>query len=126
MRRLPLPAILRPAPLRRRLWQAGIGLLIFVGTMFVGNFFTTPDKALTRRQLGQDFIAFYLAGTFAREGHYQDLYNLDAARAFQQNVAKIADIDLNGAFGPYWTPPAYAWIFAPLSRLSFFHAVLVW
>jgi len=119
-------ALLRPVRLRRRLWQGGIALAIFVATLGVGNFVVSPDKALDRHVLGQDFIAFYTAGTFAREGRFDDLYNFDAVRSFQAQVADEAKLDMHGSFGPYWNPPFYAWTFAPLSKLNFFNAVLIW
>jgi hypothetical protein len=119
-------ALLQPAPLRRRLWQGGIALALFVATLGVGNFVIAPDKALDRHVLGQDFIAFYTAGTFANQGRFDDLYNFDAVRSFQSQVASEAKLDMHGSFGPFWNPPFYAWTFAPLAKLSFFHAVLIW
>ncbi|HEX3355509.1 MAG TPA: glycosyltransferase family 87 protein [Tepidisphaeraceae bacterium] len=121
-----LPVILQPTRLRRRLWQGAIALAIFIGTLSVGNFVIPPEKALDRHVLGQDFIAFYTAGTFAREGRFDDIYNLDSVRDFQHQVAKDAQLEMGDSIGPFWNPPFYAWVFAPLSRLSFYHAVLVW
>lgn len=126
-----LPHLLRPAPARRRLWQFS-GLLALVTLVFaVGNQFVSPDKAVTRHMLGHDFLAFYTAGTFVREGRVDDLYDLPKVAAFQQSVAQQAglDIDVNydtQKFGPWWNPPFYAWVFVPMSVLSFSQAVAVW
>ena len=99
---------------------------MFIGTLGVGNFCVPAEKALDRKVLGQDFIAFYTAGTFARQGRFDDIYNLDTVHAFQRQVAADAQIELGENFAPFWNPPFYAWVFAPLSQLSFYHAVLVW
>jgi hypothetical protein len=120
-------ALLQPVRLRKRLWQAAIALGLFIATLGIGNFFIPAEKALDRHVLGQDFLAFYTAGTFAREGRFDDIYNLDVVRAFQQDLAKSNQLELGATnFGPFWNPPFYAWVFSPLSHLSFYHAVLVW
>ena len=56
-------ALLQPVRLRRRLWQGAIALGLFIATLGIGNFFVPAEKALDRRVLGQDFLAFYTAGT---------------------------------------------------------------
>jgi hypothetical protein len=119
-------SLLKPVRLRRRLWQGAIALGLFIATLGVGNFCIPAEKALDRKELGQDFIAFYTAGTFAREGRFDDIYNLDIVHTFQRQAAQEAQINLGENFGPFWNPPFYAWLFAPLSFLSFYHAVLVW
>src|SRR4051812_30575680 len=119
-------ALIKPARPRRRLWQGAIALALFIGTLGIGNFCIPAEKALDRKVLGQDFIAFYTAGTFARVGKFENLYNFDSVRNFQHGLAASEQIELGESFGPFWNPPFYAWIFAPLSQLSFFHAVLIW
>jgi hypothetical protein len=119
-------SLFKPVRLRRRLWQGAIALALFIGTLGIGNFCVPAEKALDRKVLGQDFLAFYAAGTFAREGRFDDIYNLDAVRDFQHQVARDEQIELGDNFGPFWNPPFYAWLFAPLSHLNFYHAVLVW
>ena len=88
--------------------------------------FLTPGYDACRSHFGRDFLAFYAAGTLAREGRTQDLYDLDTIREIEQQTAISAGIDLGDAVGPWWNPPVYAWAFAPLSALSFNHAQLVW
>jgi hypothetical protein len=59
--------LLQPAPPRKRLWQGSVALLVVVLTFTIGNAFVPPDRAVTGQILGQDFLAFYTAGTWARE-----------------------------------------------------------
>ena len=54
------------------------------------------------------------------------MYDLDVVRARERKVATESDLALGEAVGPWWNPPLYAWVFAPLSRLSFSHALIVW
>ena len=101
-------------------------MAVFLGTLIVGNALIAPDKAVKARMLGQDFIAFYTGGTFVREGRRSLLYDLGAVRGFQHHLAGPLGIDLGDNFGPFWNPPFYAWVFAPLSALSFPAALGVW
>jgi hypothetical protein len=126
-----LPHLLRPAPMRKRLWQLLTLLAIVTFGMVIGNALAPADKALTSRALGTDFLAFYTAGTFVREGRVDDLYDLQKVAAFQKQIATTSgleiEIDYNAPrFGPWWNPPFYAWVFAPLSLMSFSQAVATW
>jgi hypothetical protein len=120
-----LPKSLLHASPRKRLWLGAAGVAIFIGTIVVG-YQLTPKEQHTRGQVGLDFIAFYTAGTFVREGHSQDLYDLHAVRKFQSNLAHQYGVDLGTAVGPWWNPPFYAWTFVPLSHLSYFAALRAW
>jgi hypothetical protein len=110
----------------KRLWVVGLGLLIFVGTCVVANFFVTADKQVTRKSAGHDFLAFYTAGTFVREGRVGDLYKVEEVRAFEQKIAKEEGLELATGFGPYWNPPVFAWVFVPLAGMSYAGAWWVW
>ncbi len=99
---------------------------LFLATLVVGNFFLPADKAITRKSLGHDFLAFYSAGTFARTGRLHDLYNLDSARELQHRIAAENGLEIGQSFGPYWNPPFYAWVFAPLSALPYRTALNIW
>lgn len=117
--------------MRKRLWQMGSMLAVVTLLFAVSNFFVPDDKAVTSRMLGHDFLAFYTAGTFVREGHPADIYDLAKVADFQHRLAQQANLDLDVSleqlrFGPYWNPPFYAALFAPLSLLSFRVALLVW
>jgi hypothetical protein len=112
--------------LRTRLWRAGGLVGIFVLTFFIGNFFIPRDKAVTRQMLGHDFLAFYYAGTCARTGQLDKLYDLDATRQFEARTGAAAGLELGPGFGPWWNPPFAAWMFAPLSALPYHTALVIW
>ncbi len=104
-----------------------IATLVFI----VGNAFSSEDKAVTRKMLGHDFLAFYTAGSFVREGRIADLYDLPKVAEYQRLVSADAGLDIkvdykNQKFGPWWNPPFYAWVFAPLSYFHFNTAVAIW
>jgi hypothetical protein len=101
-------------------------MLLLVGTLAVGNSFIRPERAVTARMLGHDFLAFYTAGTFAREGEFNRLYNLAAVRDMEHTVAANAGLEIGKSFGPYWNPPFYAWVLAPLSALPYRTALATW
>ncbi len=86
------------------------------------------DQSMSRKSTGHDFLAFYTAGQFVRTGRSIDLYNLPAVQAFQREVVAREGIDLVHAndFGPFWNPPIFAWVFAPLSALPYPTAGTVW
>jgi hypothetical protein len=120
------PSLLKPTPIRTRLWQGGIALAVFILTMVAGNIFSPKDKAVTTDMLGLDFLPFYTSGAFARTGHANLLYNIPAVAAFEHETAKPLGIDLGKDFGPFWNPPFYAWVFAPLSMLPYRQALAIW
>src|SRR5215211_426637 len=92
------------------------------------NFTQGGDRSVSRKSAGHDFLAFYAAGTFVRTGRSHQLYDLPAIKTFEREVIAREGLELRGddAFGPYWNPPLFAWVFAPLSRLSYSAAWLVW
>jgi hypothetical protein len=121
---------MNPSPLRHvrgRLWLGGLALLLFIVTAAVGNSFLRADRAVSLRSAGFDFLAFYTGGTFVRTGQSGKLYDLEAVRAFQQEVARENGIELRpGAVGPFWNPPIVGWVFAPLSVMPYRAAFFVW
>lgn len=76
--------------------------------------------------LGHDFLPFYFAGTCARTGHLEKLYNLNSTAAFEFRTAAENHLELGPGFGPWWNPPFAAWMFAPLSALPYLKARLAW
>jgi hypothetical protein len=108
--------------------MAGLALALFVCAIIAVNAMQPADKALSRRSAGHDFLAFYTAGTFVRTGRSSELYDLPAVRAFQQELVAREGVELNHAddFGPFWNPPIFAWVFAPLSMLPYATAGTVW
>jgi hypothetical protein len=98
---------------------------IFIGTIAAG-YVLTPKPAGAHAAVGYDFIAFYTAGRFVREGRSAELYDLHAFATFQHELALRNGTDLGTAIGPWWNPPFYAWVFVPLAKLSFPTAMKVW
>jgi hypothetical protein len=119
-------ALLRPAPLRKRLWQGAGALLVLLLTFTIGNFFVAPGKSVEARETGHDFLAFYTAGTLVRLDQLDLLYDLNATREIQQTLARQNDLAIGSSFAPFWNPPTYALIFAPLSMLPYTSAQTTW
>ncbi|MDB5322650.1 MAG: hypothetical protein JWN40_4281 [Phycisphaerales bacterium] len=118
-----------PDPLQRtvkRLWLAGGALALFLLTLTLGNAFLPESKRLTSDLVGHDFLAFYTAGQFVRESRAHDLYDLQAVKTYQHNLAHRENLEIGESFGPFWNPPFYAWVFAPLSTLPYRTALLTW
>ncbi len=103
-----------------------MALLLFLLTLFIGNFFTPANRAISRSEIGHDFLAFYTAGTFVRTGRASELYDLTAVRDFQHQLAGREGLTIGQSFGPWWNPPFYALAFAPLSALSYQRAADIW
>jgi len=112
--------------LRRRLWAGGLGVACCLATFVIGNQFVPESQAVTRRILGHDFMAFYTAGSFVRQGRYRDLYNLKEVEAFQRQLAQRHQLEIGPSFGPWWNPPFYAWVFAPLAAMPYPQALGLW
>jgi hypothetical protein len=105
-------------PLRVRLWLAGCGVGLLWLTFVAGNFVIDAQRAVSARMLGHDFLAFYTAGSFVRDGRADRLYDLRAVQAFERGVMQKENLEVGKSFGPFWNPPFYAWVFAPLAGLS--------
>ena len=95
-------------------------------TLSIGNQFLSDEKALTRDQVGHDFTAFYTGGSFVRQGRADLLYNVDAVRDFEHATWRREGYPPNDAFGPWWNPPFYAWVFVPLAGMTLRTAIAVW
>lgn len=117
---------LRRAELTRKLWFAGGGVGLFLLVLVIGNQFIPRDKSVTRQMLGHDFLAFYTAGSFVRQGRYHEMYLLDPVRDFEHATGKQAGLEVGKSFGPWWNPPFYALAFEPLAALSYPVALMVW
>ncbi|MBC8107272.1 MAG: DUF2029 domain-containing protein [Anaerolineae bacterium] len=117
-------AIFRPAPLRKRFWQGGIALATLVLSIAAMNNFVSHDKSLTPKMLGNDFLPFYMAGQFVRDGRAESLYDLPTVKAAQFAIAAKAGLEQK--FGPFWNPPFYAWAFVPFAGMPYREALLYW
>ena len=123
-----LPVAEKPAhPLRKRLWLGAGALTLFVLTIAIGNSVIDRKDAITADAVGHDFLAFYTAGHFVREGRTERMYDLESVRRFQQELGESNHLELKKqSFGPFWNPPFYAWLFVPLAGLPFRTALVIW
>src|SRR5438046_4788625 len=121
-----LPALFRPTPPRKRLWQLGGAVALLLIAIAALNPLLPREKSVTSKLLGHDFLAFYTAGTFALEHRFDDLYNLNAVRDFERETASANHLEVGEGFGPWWNPPFYAWAFAPLAKLAYPSALATW
>lgn len=116
----------RSATLRKRLWM-GFGIIaVIFATAAAANPFLSKDKAVHTKMLFHDFLAFYTAGTFVREGHADNLYKLEAVRDFQKELAARENLEIGKGYGPFWNPPFYAWVFVPIAGLPYPQAAMTW
>jgi hypothetical protein len=123
-----LPVVEKPAhPLRKKLWLGAGALTLFVLTIAIGNSVIDRKNAITADAVGHDFLAFYTAGHFVREGRTERMYDLESVRRFQQELGEANHLELKRqSFGPFWNPPFYAWLFVPLAGLPFRTALVIW
>jgi hypothetical protein len=72
---------------------------------------------------GLDFMQFYLAGRLAAVGEAHRLYDQDHFQAAQRTL-----VEINDQHPPYYSiyPPTVALLFAPLGRLPYGEAVVLW
>ena len=117
-------AFVRASP-RKRLWLGSAGVALFIATVLIGDAAVGGGKP-GGGPIGLDFIAFYTAGTFVREGRTAQLYDLHAAALFQHELGRKYKVDIGRAYGPWWNPPFYALLFVPLSRLPYIVALRAW
>ncbi|HEX8913322.1 MAG TPA: glycosyltransferase family 87 protein [Humisphaera sp.] len=121
---------LRRSSYRRRLWMLAAGVALFLAIATGGEMArraaAAPKTAADGGVFALDFIAFYTGGTFVREGRHRELFDIPAVAAYQHELARQNGADLGTAVGPWWNPPFYAWVFAPLSRLPFGVASNLW
>jgi Glycosyltransferase family 87 len=99
---------------------------VFIVTLVIGNAFLPPEKAVDRAMLGHDFTAFYTAGHFTGLRQFEKLYDIEAVKQFEQETGRRYGLSLGDSYGPYWNPPFYAWVFAPLARLPYPRALAIW
>jgi len=123
-----LPATENPAhPLRKKLWLGAGAMTLLVLTIVIGNLVIDRKNAITADAVGHDFLAFYTAGHFLRQGRAERMYDLEAVRRFEQEVGEANHLELKKqSFGPFWNPPFYAWLFVPLAGLPFRTALVIW
>ena len=123
--KLPIPRVIARASARRRLWLGAGAVALFLGTLAVVSA-VGPYRAKPGRTLAVDYIAFYTAGHFVHVGRADLLYDLPATQRYQHAMVLGYGEDIGSACGPWWNPPFYALVFAPLSRLPYPAALDAW
>ncbi len=126
MRSIPFASSFGRASNAKRFWLSGGSLAAFLLTLIIGNHFIAADRSVSREMLGHDFLAFYTAGSFVRDGRYHELYDLDSVRDYEQATAHAAGLEVGKSFGPWWNPPFYALVFEPLAALPYAKALDCW
>ena len=98
-------------------------LAIVLWVALIVTFVTGPgNRNIAGTIKGPDFLQFYTMGSLVRTGQTDRLYDFNA---FHQ--AQVALVPESGPeLYPLVYPPQTALLFAPLSRLSFGHATLLW
>jgi hypothetical protein len=124
--RIPRPfSIVFRGSLVRRLWIGAACVSLFILTL-ISAYALMPAGPRHEGSVGTDFVAFYTAGVFVREGHAGSLYDLHAISQYQHDLAHRNGDDLGTAIGPWWNPPYYAWLFVPLAKFSYPTALRLW
>lgn len=123
--RFPLKDTFLKASVRKRLWIGAGAVAVFIGTLLIAAAITPVDPH-DQGKVGLDFIAFYTAGHFVRDGRSADLYDIGKVHEFQSELARKNGVDLGSAVGPWWNPPFYAWVFVPIAKYSYRDALKYW
>jgi hypothetical protein len=104
--------------------SSGLGpLAVFVGSVLLMDAVAIGSVAvlMSRGHIVGDWISFYTGGTLVRTGSAAHLYDASAQAAVQRQLFG-SDIKTMG----YPLPVFVAFLFAPLTRLSFVASYLVW
>jgi hypothetical protein len=107
---------------RRRLFSHAILLAVCAWSVLAIDFATPGALDRGGHIKFQDFLPFYTAGRFIEQGRADELYDVEAAaRDMQKVMPESARVHLPFVYGPQ-----VACLFAPLARLPFLPAALVW
>lgn len=100
------------------IWLVGAGDLV----RFAWNTAVPGDRERTGLVKGQDFVQFYVAGSLAREGAWDALYDISTLK---RAVARIVPAAAGLIPAPAYSPQT-ALLFSPLSKLRYLTARWVW
>lgn len=114
------------ASLRGRLWKGWFLVALLILTMVVGSFAGEKRGALSVKDIGLDFVAFYRAGVLVSNGESAQLYDLQNTRDFDRALVDREKLPLGDTLGLFYNPPYFAWVFAPLVGLGYSGALAVW
>jgi hypothetical protein len=119
------PAAPKATSLQKRLWQGGVGLLLFL-LILAGASVASSDRRAPWRVLGRDFFVAYCAGTLAREGRWAELHDAPAFMRFQDHMERAVGLQPSDKRGPWLNPPFYALVWMPLAALPYPAAWCAW
>ena len=94
-------------PRRVRMYPAAmlaLTLALFAQSLLGARGWTTRDG----RAIGEDYLAFYMAGEMVRSGSVHDLYDLAAQESWQREFMAARSPQWHGTW-LYLNPPHYAW-----------------
>jgi hypothetical protein len=104
-----------------------VAVAVFVATLLTAGAVLAPaEQPAVLNRIGHDFLPFYAAGTFVREGRANAMYDIEALRTREREIAAKNDVPIGEGFGPFWNPPFFALPFAGLATLPFRAAMLTW
>ena len=101
--------------------------VLLVGTAAVLYALLFPLFRHTLSWQTSDFTAYYRAGQMVSAGQGAQVYDYDAARQYSPAwEAELAAVHEHLVLKRFVSAPFVLLIFAPLSRLSHYHAEIVW
>lgn len=107
---------------RLRVYPRLIFILYVIG-MIIWVMLATDNIDLKGRYLGADFISFYAAGRLSLEGYGSLAYDLAAHYKMELEIIGIPGYEMPLLSFNY--PPIFLILLAPLSKLPYFYAFLV-
>lgn len=113
-------------PIHKRLWQAGLGLALFVGVFVIHEVAIRSADSSRRLSMGGDFIPVYAAAKLIRQGNAKGIYSLPTMERMERQAVKEADLEPLPVYGPFLNPPFFAALFVPLARFPYRTAAAVW
>jgi len=114
-----------PGRVARRLLVGGLCMACVVAAIICLDVRDALRRGDHKLAVGHDLLPSYVAGTFVREGHPRDMYDIDALHREEARVVKTAELLIDKQGGPWLNPPFFAWLFAPLSALPYRAAAAV-
>ena len=95
-----------------------LGLVVF--WLGAGLVYVWASAARKNEQYGSDFVVYYAAGRLALDGNAERAYDVRSIHREEERAVGTAD-----AF-PYYYPPPYQLIVAPLAAIPYSAALAVW
>lgn len=113
-------------PARKRLWQAGLGLALFVGVFVIHEVAVRSADSSRRLSMGGDFVPVYAAAKLIHEGNGRAIYSISTVERMERRVVAEADLEPLPVYGPFLNPPFFAALFVPLARMPYRAAAVLW